>query len=36
VISDLDIWRAAYRLIRRHGIDAELEHGVDPDIEVMR
>jgi hypothetical protein len=25
MISDLDLWRAAHLLIRRHGADAELE-----------
>ena len=32
VISDLDIWRAANLLIRRHAADAELEAARQADL----
>lgn len=36
VISDLDIWRAAILLIRRHGVDAELEAARLADLKLDR
>jgi hypothetical protein len=32
MISEVDIWRAANRLIRRHGAKAELEVAKRPDL----
>ena len=36
MISDLDIWRAANLLIRRHGPDAELEAARYADLMLDR
>jgi hypothetical protein len=36
VISDLDIWRSANLLIRRHGADAELEAARLQDLMLDR
>jgi hypothetical protein len=36
MISDLDIWRAAILLIRRHGADAEIEAAKRADLMLGR
>ena len=36
MISDLDIWRAANLLIRKHGDDAELEAAKRADLMLER
>jgi hypothetical protein len=36
MVSDLDIWRAANLLIRRHGADAELEAAKRVDLVLDR
>jgi hypothetical protein len=36
VVSTLDIWRAANMLIRRHGVDAELEAARLQDLMLDR
>jgi hypothetical protein len=36
MISDLDIWRAANLLIRRHGADAEIEAAQRADLMLER
>jgi hypothetical protein len=36
MISDLDIWRAANLLIRKHGADAELEAAKRADLMLNR
>jgi hypothetical protein len=36
MISDLDIWRAANLLIRKHGADAELEAARRADLMLDR
>lgn len=36
MISDLDIWRAANLLIRRHGSDAEIEAARRADLMLER
>jgi len=36
MISDLDIWRAANLLIRKHGPDAELEAAKRADLMLNR
>ena len=36
MISDLDIWRAATLLIRKHGADAELEAAKRADLMLDR
>ena len=36
MISDLDIWRAANLLIRKHGADAELEAAKRADLMLDR
>ena len=36
MVSDLDIWRAANLLIRKHGADAELEAAKRADLMLDR
>jgi hypothetical protein len=36
VVSDLDIWRAANLLIKRHGADAEIEAARRADLKLER
>jgi hypothetical protein len=36
VVPEIDIWRAANRLIRRHGADAELETAKRADLMLDR